>query len=167
VRLEAASAAPARILAGCKRTRILTATIFVRPTRSRRAMRNTSLPSDVSMNSPDSVTASGSFTWLCVGSSTSARLRRSGERAILASCNRSTRYTDGRSMPPLRPRSIASCESRSSTRRAPTSWRRLCATMRESWKWRISKLASRQIRDCWRCSWKSWARAFPSSCWVH
>jgi hypothetical protein len=62
VRLEAASAAPARILAGCKRTRILTATIFVGPTRSRRAMRNTSLPSDVSMNSPDSVTASGSFT---------------------------------------------------------------------------------------------------------
>jgi hypothetical protein len=65
---------------------------------------------------------------------------------------------------PQRPRSIASGESRSSTRWAPTSWRRLCAPMRESWKWRISKLASRQIRNCWRCSWKSWARAFPSSC---
>ncbi len=94
--------------------------------------RSISLRFAVSINSPGSRYGKRVIHWLCAGSSTRVRRRHCGERVIPASCSQSTRYSDGRSMPPQRQRSIVSCGGRSPIRSARNSWRRRRARMPRS-----------------------------------
>ena len=62
-------------------------------------------------HSPESVTASGSSTWPCVGCSTMVSRRRCGVHVIPDNCSRSTRSSGGLLTLPRKRKSIASCES--------------------------------------------------------
>ena len=79
------------------------------PKFGRLATPSISLRSAASTNSPASVTASESFTWLCAGCSIRVRRRRCGGPVTPDSCSQSTRSSGGGSERPRRRRSTASC----------------------------------------------------------